>query len=254
MYLAPQSKRSCARAWLEASRAIESTGEGYNVVVDVEDPVTFDEGDNAVITLVDSFLRCKNQSPVATVANTIFPQELHRRFGAPAFYAKYWAFYDSLTTNSRNANSRRWGRYFERITRHRTLDGKLYYPLQELIDKLREQGKGRRYKATHELAVYDPLIDRRYTRGGQCLSFLSFKLHPQLGLALTAIYRNQTYVTRLLGNLIGLGRLQAFVATEAGLQVAWLTCISTHAKLDTGEGWGVADVRKLLALASERFE
>jgi hypothetical protein len=53
---------------------------------------------------------------------------------------------------------------------------------------------------------------------------------------LTAIYRNQTYVTRCLGNLIGLGRLQEFVATESGItKVGPLTCISTHAQLDKGK-------------------
>lgn len=31
MYLHITSQRSCARAWLEASRAIESSGEGYRI-------------------------------------------------------------------------------------------------------------------------------------------------------------------------------------------------------------------------------
>ena len=60
---------------------------------------------------------------------------------------------------------------------------------------------------------------------------------------LTAMYRNHTYITRCLGNLIGLGRLQAFVAKEAGLKVGSLTCISTHAELDIGKGWGINDAR-----------
>jgi hypothetical protein len=68
---------------------------------------------------------------------------------------------------------------------------------------------------------------------------------------LTAIYRNHPYVTRCLGNLIGLGRLQAFVAREADLRLGSLTCVSTHAQLDTGHGWGVKDARALVEEAGE---
>jgi hypothetical protein len=85
---------------------------------------------------------------------------------------------------------------------------------------------------------------------GQTLSFLSFKLHPDQGLLLTAMYRNHHYIGRCLGNLIGLGRLQAFVAKEAGLSVGSLTCVSTHAELETGDGWGIRDARALIEQAS----
>ena len=56
------------------------------------------------------------------------------------------------------------------------------------------------------------------------------------------MYRNHTYVTRCLGNLIGLGRLQAFVAKEAGVKMGSLTIVSTHAELDKGDEWGIKDV------------
>ena len=219
-------------------------GEAYNVVIDVENPVNHDAIDQTVIKLVDSFLK-KRSKPmrISTVVNTIFPRELYQRFGSPGIYAEYHKFYDSLTT------SKKWGRYFERMTRHRTLDSRTYNPLQDLIDKIRSQlGSGQRFKAAHELAVYDPLLDRRYRRGGQCLSFLSFKLHPLRGLMLTAIYRNHHYITRCLGNLIGLGQLQAFVAKEAGIEVGSLTCLSTHAELDVdgGKGWTLSGQREIL--------
>jgi hypothetical protein len=104
------------------------------------------------------------------------------------------------------------------------------------------------YKAAYELAVYDPLQDGRMFRGGQCLSFLSVKIHPEKGLLLTAMYRNHTYITRCLGNLIGLGRLMRFIAKQAGLKLGSLTVISTHAELDT-EGWGIKEARELVIQA-----
>ena len=46
------------------------------------------------------------------------------------------------------------------------------------------------------------------------------------------MYRNHFYIEKLLGNLIGLGRLMAFVARETNLNVGALTVVSTHAEID----------------------
>jgi len=244
MYLGIPTQKSCARAWAAAASAILDAGEGYNVVVDVADPVTHDDKDNEVITFLDKFLKLHDENPIITVSNTIFPQALYDAHGSPDFYAIEHRDYDKLT------ETKRWGRYFERMTRHRKADGKTYNPLQDMIDKIRKQeDTGVRYKAAYELAVYDPLLDGRTLYGGQCLSFLSFKLHPKNGLLLTAMYRNHTYVTRCLGNLIGLGRLQAFVAKEAGVKMGSLTIVSTHAELDTG-AWGILESRDLVNQAA----
>lgn len=248
MYLPIQPQRSCARAWFVAASAlIEHGDDTYNVVIDIADPWTHDDNDNAVITLVDRFLKEHGQKPIITLANTIFPQSQYEAHGAPAFYAVEHRDFDR-----RNEKKRWGGDYFDRITRHHKRDGGIYNPLQDLIDKLRRQENSeKRYKAAYELAVYDPLLDGRFLRGGPCLSFLSFKLHPTNGLLLTAMYRNHTYVTRCLGNLIGLGRLQAFVAKEAKVKLGSLTCISTHAELDIGDGWGIREARKLIEQARD---
>lgn len=59
----------------------------------------------------------------------------------------------------------------------------MYNPLQDTMDKLKTvKHSDHQYKSVHELAVYDPLLDRRYRRGAQCRSFLSFKLHSERGL------------------------------------------------------------------------
>jgi len=247
MYLGMPPQRSCAQAWVTAaSELIDHHDEGYNVVIDVEDPLIHDEKDNAIITLVDAFLKQHNKEPIVTVANTIFPQSLYERYGAPAFYDVYHREFDRLS------KTKGWGRYFERMTRHRKSVGGVYNPLRALIDKIgRQEEAGVTYRAAYELAIYDPLRDGRLLRGAQCLSFLSFKVHPDRGLMLTAMYRNHTYITRCLGNLIGLGRLQAFVAREASLQLGSLTCVSTHAELDTGDGWGIRDARALVRRSAE---
>ena len=63
------------------------------------------------------------------------------------------------------------------------------------------------------------------------------------------MYRNHMYITRGLGNLIGLGRLQAFIAKETDCGVGPLTCLSTHAELDTGDSWGIVEARTLVERA-----
>jgi thymidylate synthase len=244
MYLPIPSQTSCARAWVAAASAlIDQRDEAYNVIIDVQDPISHDSADHAAITLLDRFLRDHDQNPIVTVANTIFPQSLYDEYGSPKFYDIYLEDFDRLS------ETKQWGRYFERMIRHRTFDGTVYRPLQELIEKMaKQEAKQKRFSSVYELAIYDPLFDRKVFRGGQCLSYLSFKVDDAGTLRLTALYRNHTYITRCLGNLIGLGRLQAFVAKGAGVKVGSLTCISTHATLDVGfKGeWGIKDARQLI--------
>ncbi len=247
MYLSIQSESSCGRAWASAAQALINAGdEAYNVIIDVDDPSAHDDVDNAIISLVDDFLRDRNTHPIITVANTIFPQSLYEKFGSPQLFDEYFLGFDKLSSNTK-----RWGRYFERLSRHKLLNGETYNPLLVMIDRIKQQEKsGHRYSSAYELAVYDPLLDGRAFRGAQCLSFLSFKVHPDRGLMLTVMYRNHTYITRCLGNLIGLGRLQAFIAKECSLKIGPLTCISTHATIDTDPKWGLKDARALVKKAS----
>lgn len=251
MHINVDPQPSCARAWVAAASAIAKTGEGYNVIIGVDDPLKFDAIDNQVINLVDTFLRKHEQAPISTVVNTLFPSALYRRFGAEAFIAEYHKVYDKLTTKG-------WGRYFDRMTRDREgSDGEIYRPLEKIIEKLKKQNSARTpFKAAYELPLYNPDMDRNLYRGAPCLSYLSFKRHQDRSLSLTATYRNHTYVTRCLGNLIGLGRLQAYVARQTELTVGPLTCISTRAEIDKGDAklkenrWGIVRARALIEEAA----
>lgn len=256
MYEAIPTQLSCGPAWLAAAQIIEAEGGHlYNVVVDIENPATLTIKDRRVIGLVDGFLRNHDSAgrrilPVESVANTIMPYALYRWYGAPQFYDVY-----EHKVYRRIVKSQEWGRYFYRMIHHETPKG-VINPLRRLVDKVRKQAHGTRtYSNVFELPVtdpgldvntYNPACDANLLRGGPCLSFLSFKLHSTRGLMLTAMYRNHYFIQRALGNYIGLGRLLAFVAEEAGVPVGPLTCISTHAELDAGP-WCNSDVRRLLA-------
>ena len=91
----------------------------------------------------------------------------------------------------------------------------------------------RTFRNIYELPIYNPMKDRAGSPiGRQCLSFMSFKLDDNNHLLLSAIYRNHFYTQKLLGNLIGLGRLMAFVADEAKVKLGPLSVLSTHAQVD----------------------
>jgi hypothetical protein len=89
MYTGVPPKKSCAEAWVAACQTIMGDhDEGYNVVIDVAEPVTHSENDNEAISLVDKFLKAhKKTYPIITVANTIFPQSLLVAHGPTDFLA-----------------------------------------------------------------------------------------------------------------------------------------------------------------------
>jgi thymidylate synthase len=119
--------------------------------------------------------------------------------------------------------------------------------LWEIVERIRNENV--RALNKFELSIFDPGRDvDESPYGGQCLSFLSFKLIPGAtkSLTLTAIYRNHFYIEKLLGNLIGLGRLMSFVAQEGGVSVGPLTVVSTHAEIDQPGGARRSDIGTLI--------
>ena len=67
------------------------------------------------------------------------------------------------------------------------------------------------------------------------------------------MYRSHYYMNRAYGNLLGLARLQSFVAEQAELVLGPLVCHSTMAVLEHGRqvGWLKGDVTPLLSRCRE---
>ena len=219
---------TCVTTWREAVRVVDAEPghEAHNVIMSVADPVMGTGLVDPGVRPVDDFLRGHNKS-LQTIANTIFPAALYRRHGAPEFFTE---FHEKILPKIRNKE--KWsGYYFERMTNW--AGAPHGNPLWELVQRMADPAVTARNK--FELALFDPARDLdRSPYGGQCLSYLSFKTLPAIPdiVNLTAMYRNHYYIEKLLGNLIGLGRLLSFVAAEAELQVGSLTVLSSHAKID----------------------
>ena len=261
MYLPITPTQTCAAAWLKAAIAVSaaSSHEAHNVIIDVAEPMSESEPDHQVVQLVDAFLRSNGLMPVQAVANTIFPHDLYRRHGAPELYKTYASVYEHIKKQGD------WGRYFERMISRTTSAGKVINPLGEMIAKMKKHvhGDGKTFRNIYELTIsdptldipiYDPERDAGPVMNRQCLSFLSFKLDHDNRLMLTAVYRNHYYLERLLGNLIGLARLMAFVGNEAGVTVGPLTIVSTHAVIDAPKGGGRKPVNQLISECTAAYE
>jgi hypothetical protein len=254
MYTAISPQPTNAQAWLAAASAVQNAGgEAHNVVIDIADPLSVSPADQAILATVDGFLRQHHAHTLGGVANTIFPQALLERHGADGLYAAYEAVLPRMKQMTRD-----WGRYFERMTAWKKIKGQniiVINPLDDLIQFMKGQiGSDRTYRNTYEMTIYDPTRDAGKVSNRQCLSFLSFKLTHDKALLLTVMYRNHAYVARGLGNFIGLGRLQAFIAAQTGASLGSLTCISTHAEIDAGkktqhgvvQGWTISEANDLI--------
>jgi hypothetical protein len=244
MYHPVPSQPDCASAWREAVRLVDAQPghAAYNVVIDIADPIAHASRQDPRVAVVDDFLFARDKS-VETVANTIFPVGLYHRYGAPAFFE---VFHDKVLPKVRR-NGRWSGYYFERMMAYPAPQGAPTNQIWDIVERIRDG----HVKALNkfELSLFDPFRDVDLSNyGGQCLSFLSFKLEPgdHKRLALTAMYRNHYYIEKLLGNLIGLGRLMAFIAKEGGIEVGALTVISTHAEIDKPGGSHRPDIAALL--------
>ena len=91
MYHPIPPQPDCVSAWHEAVRLVdnEPKHQAHNVVIDIADPLARSTLSDPVVSEVDAFLRSKDVKPIETVANTIFPNSLYRRYGTPAFFDRF---------------------------------------------------------------------------------------------------------------------------------------------------------------------
>ncbi len=248
---------SLGQAWVTAARHLAQCKDkkDRNLVLEICAPQKLSKDDLAVIRGVDAALRKKRPDlSVETVATTIFPNGLARRFTRSELYPNY------LKLLAKGKKSGSWGTYAHRMMSRPGKNGSgTINPLDDLIERLLQTHTATKYQSAYELGVSDPDIDLAPPLEGHgyelpvfdpsrdakplnvpCLSHLSFKLTNDK-LDLTAIYRSQWYCQRALGNLVGLSQLHSFVGRESKYECGTLTCIATHAYLDR-ETFGKAQV------------
>jgi hypothetical protein len=248
----PIHTESCTKAWLEGVEYLlaQPDREAYNLILGINSPREMAPVDFAIFDLVDGFLRETNQLPITTVAGTIFPANHYLRNQAAGVYEEFPEEISKLPKSS-------WGTYAMRLLRKEGKNG-TFNPLEQLVEKIRRLRNLNRsaYEINFvdddleeilEIPIYSTKDDYKLHIPQPCLSHLTFKLYEGESLRLTVLYRSHFYVTKALGNLLGLAQLQSFVAAETGLEVGPLVCHSTHARIDTGKGVTLQRVEKLIA-------
>jgi hypothetical protein len=251
-------RQTAPAVWLAAVEHLNGcpNHEDFDVFLHVAEPTVLSKLDATVHAEVDNFLTSHGAFGTHTIAETIFPLDEYLHSGAQGVFKDFPSKIRAIQKGRADGN---WGSYAYRILRQKDAHGETFNPLEDLVAKIKNHGK---YRASFEMnpgrpfeddiPIYDPATDRKRLYGGPCLSHLSIKVHDGK-VRFNATYRSHYYVRRLLGNLIGLGRLQFFVAREADLAVGGLTINSTFARLDTGSGdgsggrWGKRDVGALIA-------
>lgn len=252
----PFQAESCPRAWLRGVEYLLSVPkrQAYNVVLAVESPFDLTPDDDKACKLVDKFLRRREEDPLSTVAGTIFPANHYLRHGAKGVYERFPKDFAKVQLQT-------WGTYAMRMLRRTGKDGKMGNPLERMIEKINDHR--RLYHSafeinvaddagdTGEIPIYDFKRDANRTLQQPCLSHLTFKVAAGDVLRLTVMYRSHYYITKALGNLLGLAQLQSFVADETGLSVGPLVCYSTHARIDVALGEVKALVAQIKPLLTE---
>lgn len=257
------ASESLGQAWVAAARHLAGCKQrkDRNLILEISAPQKLGKDDLKIIKAVDAALRSRREDlSVETVAGTIFPNGLARRFSRPELYTNYLA----LLARGKKRSS--WGTYAQRMMSRPSRNGTgTINPLDDLIERLLQTHSGTKYQSAFELGVSDPDTDLAPPLDGHgyelpvfdpsrdakplnvpCLSHLSFKITDGK-LDLTAIYRSQWYCQRALGNLVGLSQLHSFVGKESRYECGVLTCIATHAYLDTETFGKVGITKDLLA-------
>ncbi|MBI2692771.1 hypothetical protein [Mycobacterium nebraskense] len=249
---------SIESAWIGTLEVVhgETDGRLHHVVVAVDRPGT---PDPTVIAVNDALLHRHDRHSVARVASTVFPSS---SYAAPAFeyrpgmpadqlsildtaaadlYGRYRRMLPWLQTFAGNEH----GTYFGRLVSWPGKDGDGYNQLAKRVRQLRacrDNGRGtfnaadmttddpvdgvqaaglREYDATHDTRV----------RAFPCLvhldvSVLRHRLH------MVALYRDWHLISKAYGNLIGLTRLQHFLAQQTGYEVGELMVHATAASTE----------------------
>lgn len=248
----PIPAQTCPEAWLKAATYLETQPKHrqFDVILKIETPFRLTSADRVIVDKVDGFLEAHGEMNVATVRNTIFPADLYREHGNMAMFTLYPRIYKEISRHPDHT----WGTYFGRMTMRDGSGKHQGNPLQRMIRKIQDQLKNPgtlqaayemgTFDLNSDLPIYDGASDCALTLGAPCLSHLSFKVRGDQ-LSLAVMYRSHFYVRKALGNLLGLAWLMHYVASECGLKVGPLLCVSTMARLDT-DGIKISEIRQLL--------
>jgi hypothetical protein len=259
--MAVPSAASIEAAWVSALRTTvaEPHGRLLHLAVPVSGPAA---PDPRFVDLLDSVVVPKGHHEVSRVASTVFPSscysppELSYAPGMPRthlqvldaaaadLYARYAAMLPVLQALRGNSH----GTYFGRMV---SWPGKTAGGYNQLAARVRQL----RYARDRGVSAYNAAdmtvdgtdvddaglvtglreyaVDDERTQGFPCLVHVDISVMNNT-LNLMAVYRHWHLVRKAYGNLIGLTRLQHFLAQQSGYEVGELLVHATVANAELG--------------------
>lgn len=222
--------------WFRAARAVGHAGfanDHVTIVAEGEWPET-----PAGLRALDDEARAVGTERPSAVANVLCPSVLMRLAGGTQ--AKISRAWDLLGRGRQSGiHYSGWGdTYFERLTGHRAHAPGHYEQLNEnrlvsIIHKIRLWNHN---IASSLYAHTNSASDTLRTRGAPCLQYVQFRVYDDTKIGVTALYRSHDYLSKALGNMVGLQRLGRFVAQETGREFGRLTVISLVPIAQGGKG------------------
>lgn len=216
---------------------------GFENGVPIELPEVRDSVDDALVGN-------NTRLTIARVANTIFPDSLwNKKLPRQDLYKRYISIFERIRKDSRNRN----GLYFQRLISYQPKgnDKRPVNQLERIIElwdeRLKEHKNPRR--SALQAAIYDPTRDltRQPVRGFPCLQQVAFAPRGGDGLIVTGFYATQYIFERAYGNYVGLCRLGNFMASELGLNLVQMNCVSNIAVLGKTRIGALRPLEKKLA-------
>ncbi len=222
--------------WVRAARAVSAPGFANDHVTIVASG-EWDETP-ARLRALDLQAKIARTDRPSSVANVLCPVPLLTAAGTAA--EKITRGWDFLGRGrQRGIKYSGWrDTYFERLTGHRANRAGDYEEFKEnrllnIIDKINLWDKN---IASSLYAHTDVPSDTLRTRGSPCLQYIQFRVYDGSKIGVTAVYRSHDYLSKALGNMIGLQRLARFVAAETGRDFGQVTVISLAPIAEGGKG------------------
>lgn len=212
---------NCLEAWVNGCEIIlEHGGDVFNLCTTIKNPNFFEK---EWLVNHDPKIIYSDNASLSDVINTIFPYKI-KKIERSDLYSHYLKLHGSekrLGCKKR----KRWGTYFERMISFGLSE---VNQIEEIIDVVNSDK--RHLKTLNPIHIssceYDSLKKRL---GNPCLQYVQFTFPRKDTINITVVYRNHDFLSKALGNFIGLGKLLDFVAQNTDKQVGELTCLSTHA-------------------------
>ncbi|WP_329130410.1 hypothetical protein [Streptomyces sp. NBC_00670] len=238
------TERDVTQAWVAACNKLDRKNNpdrtGLHTVVRIADPTSDDPVFRAEL---DRLRTARGLWPLETVASTLFPAALAARCDGPEELARrYRQMYPVIKRYPGNHR----GTYFGRLVSYPAASKSGVDQLGTVIGRLRAQAAGTKIAAAYEidiaaaadaeeagaeLLVHTAGKDNSYI-GFPCLSHISLQLDRDRRVHAAVLYRSHFMFERAYGNYLGLGRLLAYIAAQAGLGCGSLTVVAGHARLD----------------------